>query len=83
MLAPAQLMVHPNGEIPLKVKLIKREREQASLPDFETTQLEWSLRAGSLPSKFLLYDFADLAAVGVLAGELSLSGFHHSAHILH
>jgi len=39
MLAPAQLTLDSSKEIPLKFKLMKVEREQASLPDPELTDL--------------------------------------------
>jgi len=40
MLAPAQLTADSSEEIPIKFKLTKVEREQASLPYLETPDLE-------------------------------------------
>jgi hypothetical protein len=40
--SPAQLPLHSSEEIPLKFKLMKVEREQASLPNPEIIRLELS-----------------------------------------
>ena len=71
MLAPAQLSINSSGEIPVKFKLMKVEREQASLPDLETFTLMLLPRSGAAPPLLILVIRVYLR---LISGDLTSGG---------